>query len=225
MSRAAKCLIDDRRVPDGARLCRGCTDKLSRDLEAVPDLVADLLITVSRQDHVQAAQPGRSAGTPLVFNPGASEELADLRYYLATWTGRMAAHLGVELDIEDQPVAYAAWLGRFLRVIRHHDDAAQLSTEIHRAVAAARHAVDLAPVSSRFPVGPCPRIIEGGWFCDGDVLATITTVADEPPTMTCLRCEHVWRAEQWLRAGKQIKNRSDETGWRPRPRSRADTDI
>lgn len=219
MSAGTQCGLDDRPTPDGARLCRACTTRLARDLDAVPELVADLLITVSRQDHVQATQPRRGGGTPLAFNAGASDELTDLRYYLGSWARCMAEDLGLTFDTPDTPAAHATWLTGRLRLIRHHGAADDLSTEIGHAVAHARRAVDVEPVASRFLVGPCPRILDAA-FCDGDVLATITTTRDEPPTMACLRCEHVWRAEQWLRAGKQIKNRLDETGWKPKPRQR-----
>lgn len=210
----SSCQIDDRKVGDGARLCRRCTSDLERDLDAVPDIVADLLITVSRQDHVQAAQAGRAPGTPLAFNVDASRELTDLAAALNYWTRRYAVALGVTAPPDTNPTACAGWLLRLRRVIRHHDSAGRFSTDVHAAIRAARHATDLAPVSSRFPVGPCPQIVDAQ-FCDGTVLATITTTADEPPTMTCLRCQCVWPAEQWLRAGKRIKRRRDETGWRP----------
>lgn len=212
------CAIDRRSVADGARLCRHCTAELRRDLEAVPDLVADLLVTLSRQDHIAPGRPGRSAETPLVYNDGAARELASLHFYLSSWARCIADDTGLSLGgVTAAAAAYADWLLEHLNAVRRHDAAADLACEIYNVVRDARRATDLAAVSSRFLVGPCPLVADGA-FCDGDVLATITTSADEPPTMTCLRCEYVWEAHQWLRAGKRIKNRRDEIDWKPRPR-------
>ncbi|GAA4845570.1 hypothetical protein GCM10023201_41090 [Actinomycetospora corticicola] len=221
------CLLDQRPTGDGGHLCRGCTDRLRRDLDAVPDIVSELLVTVSRQDHVQPVRAGRSTATPLVYNPDASDELTDLAYLLGSWSRCMADDLGMKLEVPDTPdtpAAHAAWLALRLRVIRHHPAVDDLAGEIGHAVARGRRAVDVHDVASRFLVGPCPQLTDG-WFCDGDVQATITTTRDEPPTMACLRCHHTWRAEQWLRAGKLIANRRDEIGWRPPARTRAGADT
>lgn len=215
----AQCVVDRNPVGDGSRLCRVCTQALARDLHAVPDLVADLLITLSRQDRIAPQRNvGRSSTTPLVFDVVASRELRALHFYLSSWVRCLAEDNGIEARPENNATACAAWLVEHLALARRHDAADDIKYELHRAVVSARQATDIHEVSSRFPVGPCPRIIDAA-FCDGEVLATITTdTGTAPPTMACLRCEHVWPPESWLRAGKQIRNRRDETGWRPRPR-------
>ncbi|ROZ49371.1 hypothetical protein EEB13_05450 [Rhodococcus sp. WS3] len=92
-------------VPDGFDLCHECTATLVKNLQQVPGLVSDILITRSRQDRMSAGlSVGKSAETALPIrmdkfgNFPTQRPLDALTNELATWARDLAALTGEDLD-------------------------------------------------------------------------------------------------------------------------------
>jgi hypothetical protein len=148
----AECVIDGRPAPD-ARLCNGCLDALKAELRAIPDLVQQLDITLTRQARIGERNGPRSTETPLPFHAGASVDLEALRDTLHYWCKTIAEKRGVHLDADIQPDQLARWLLRYPTEAAQLEDAAELFENIHSMTKAARRTIDLAP-DRRF-LGPC----------------------------------------------------------------------
>ncbi len=160
----------------GGFLCGSCLATLRRDLEAVPDLLADLEVTVSRQDKL-ADPSGRSTDErPLPLRPGPLEARDTLTATLGAWTHHVAARTGTGTRVFGAQ-ASALWLLADLDVVRSDPDAGQLADEIGFAVVTARRAVDKR--LQRSYLGPCMNELSeharkarpGAEFCLHDLYA------------------------------------------------------
>jgi hypothetical protein len=95
-------------VIPGVRLCDKHEGALFAALTRVPALEAELAITISRQDRLQAAtEGGKSAVLPLAFSWSGAEAEWALSNTLATWAGTLAAALGLPRDERGHPADMA----------------------------------------------------------------------------------------------------------------------
>lgn len=133
----------------GGFICGSCVETLRRDLSGVPPVLADLEVTVSRQDRI--ADPERRAGNerPLPLRLGPMEARRDLLQTLGTWSAHMAQRVGIPAPIAD----CAGFLTSFLPSIQSDPLAGQLADECGYAILVAQRAVD-KPLQLIF-VGPC----------------------------------------------------------------------
>jgi hypothetical protein len=146
------CQVCTRPAPD-AQLCRSCVDQLAVELRAVPWLVDQLTITLTRQARVSDRNGGRSSENPLPFHLAASIDLETLRDGLAAWAGAVAEQRGIQVDAARDPRELARWLRRWIGELAQHPDASELHGDILAMTHAARRTIDRAP-DLRF-VGPC----------------------------------------------------------------------
>lgn len=130
-------------VPD-ATICRDCTGKLGRDLAAIPWLVEQLDLSLSRQTASERQDGGRSAETPMPYDLGASDALEMLGVVLRRWSRA----LGV-----DTRWGMSDALATHLDDLRQHADADRAVIDIGGAVAKARRTIDRRP--ERWFAGPC----------------------------------------------------------------------
>jgi len=180
----AACACCARSVGDGY-LCTDCTRALAADLTEVADLLVELEITRTRQDHIGSDDPIRRQAVDGVL-PW-KEAAAEAHWLLATttlcWCRMVLDRLGT--DHADPVGATAAqwsgWLARHVHKIRLMPDAGECSTEIGVAVDVARHAVDLPP--AQVYVGPCDGQLDGGGRCVIDLY-----VRGNADTVTCPDC-------------------------------------
>lgn len=204
---------------DGAALCRGHQQQLRSRLDEVPALLADLLVTISRQA-VMVQHAGTAAETPMVWDERAATADANLRAALARLAHATATRHTDERDRLAPAMALGAaelsrWLGRNLHTLiaiagagEHFDD---LDDAVHRA----RSAVDRPIVRSRFYVGPCPEVQgEGdaypGRACPGEVWATVPEDIDDLAYLRCQECKGRWGTVQWRRLATRIQARVQE---------------
>lgn len=140
-------------APSGDRLnlCITHTDDLTAELRAVADLVAELDITITRQNRSTAARDGaRSATTPLPWNEHASATRSNLWSTLNAWAldvsklGEDERDRLVEVDQHDI-AGVAQWLVRNMPTLRQHPEAGQAHEELIDAIRQARRAIDRAP--------------------------------------------------------------------------------
>lgn len=143
---------------DDGRLCVTHTDQLRRDLGGIPDLAAELDVTITRQNRGRPQPGGRSAERPLPYNVHTSGVRVDLETTVNAWAldvSRMGEDPRDPLRVHaahDLP-AVAAWLVRNLPTLRKHPEAAQAFDELTHAVSAGWRAVDIA--RDRIVLGAC----------------------------------------------------------------------
>lgn len=96
-------------TPTGqGRLCDRHEGELFGALTRVPAVEAELAVTISRQDRLQAAsEGGRSAVLPLAFSWSGAEAGWALTNTLTTWATTLAVALGLPLDEHGHPAALA----------------------------------------------------------------------------------------------------------------------
>ena len=200
-------------TPDGIHLCRTHTDQLSADLRRVPDIIADIEVTITRQDKLAPHTDRRStADSPLFWNERAAQAKWELGATLSAWARETAS---VDEDDRDRldalpacdPSKLARWIRRNLGALTRHPDVGQAHDELTNAVWRARRAVDHPNTRTRFQVGPCPQDINGE-LCDGQVWAFIASSDDGVSFLRCIDCDTQWDSTQWLRVGPRIYRRA-----------------
>lgn len=175
---------------DLGRLCGVHSADLTVDLRAVPGLVDDLEVTVTRQARITVdSSGGRSAERPLPWNEHASTVASVLNTTINAWA------LDVSRLGEDErdrlgaihyadTAAVADWLRRNLSGLRRHAEAGRAHDELTYAVRQARRAVD-RPIE-REVYGQCTAELEDGSSCPEYLYAP-----PGRPTVTCGGCGSV----------------------------------
>lgn len=171
-------------------LCQDCVRLLDRDLRAVPDLLVELDVTISRQDHLGGGGAyARTSEIPLPLRLNPMEVRRDLEATLFTW----AAHIALERGHLDALVhayssaAYSNYLIEMLAEVVLRPSAGQLADEIGYGVKVGRRAVD-RPQQLRY-AGPCDD-------CGRDLYANFH--ADD---IECAGCAHIYAIDarrEWL---------------------------
>ena len=152
--------------------CTNCVDGLRRDLRQIPDLLAELEVTLTRQDvtggeHIpEPPEEARTkdgppaASTALLFRPIASDVGEYLHDALATWTRHLleAMRLGEAAAIrptrtrDDRTRELAAWLERHPDAIATDPEAGALVENIRWAIEDVRRVI--FPLQLAY-YGPC----------------------------------------------------------------------
>lgn len=173
----------DRIMPGSLRICGACTAELHRELEAVPGLVEDLDIAISRQARISGGSVGgHSVEKPLPWNERASEAADHLAVILQGWARVLVASvqtlhgpvcascthpscLYADLGREPRrhPASAAWWLHRHAGALIAHPAGPDAVEEILTAVRNARYATD-SPPRDLIYAGPCNA-------CDADLYA------------------------------------------------------
>lgn len=154
-----------RPVADGAALCTTCATGLGDALREVPDLLDDLLVTLSRQDRMGAGGKAGSPDEQPAPRLDASRTLDALVNEVTTWARELAerhhleipmpVRLGQDARLHSAAVA-ADWLADHVGLVRSHPAALEAHDGITGAIAAARRRVDRpVPLAYRGPCGNC----------------------------------------------------------------------
>lgn len=86
---------------DTLPLCSPCTAKLTKDLRAVPGVIADLAVAAARQDRMTNGRlGGRSTETALPMRPAIARHLHALDNTLSTWARVVADHATLTIDTD-----------------------------------------------------------------------------------------------------------------------------
>lgn len=80
-----------------AWVCMACIEALAVDLAAIPEVLADLMITMTRQD-VGRSLPGVARERPLAYRPDAAEVGRDLHAVLSTWVRHLLESRGLSWE-------------------------------------------------------------------------------------------------------------------------------
>lgn len=170
---------------DGAYLCVTCTKHLRQDLEEVPELVAELDVTRTKQDRIGNRSGSRSNGReqPLGYRPAALEAADVLHVTLAAWCRDVAIMTDrplLDVPAED-PVACAAFLLRDTEAIRHAAGAGACLDEVRFAVRVGFRAIDR----------PAEKVYAGRCTCGTDLYGFLFR-----REIVCPGCEVTYRTEE-----------------------------
>lgn len=199
---------------DAAVICHGCTRALTATLRAVPELMRDLTVTLTKTARTRPVNgPGGAPEIdPVVvpFNVAASKVHGDLRAVLAGWarlvseerpSARKVFRRGKPLvTLDGRPVlerldhtlltckenatSMSLWLAGYVDWLRHYSGAPAFLQELRDAVAAVERVIDI-----RIPlvyVGPCTA---NG--CTEDLWAR-----HDGTTAECRGCGTVWDLDE-----------------------------
>lgn len=165
----------DHPSPNGY-LCTTCVGNLRRDLKAIPDLLADLEVTISKQDRLSEHSGRKTDDHPLPLKLGPMEAKRDLTLKLASWVLYLAARYRFTQRSDAAELAEFL-LGR-LDTIQREERAGDLADEIGYAVIQAQRAVD-KPLQLQY-AGPCDE-------CGTDLYAS-----PKAAEVKCQNCQHTY---------------------------------
>ena len=144
------------RPPHDGFLCTSCVATLRRDLKAIPDLLADLEITISKQDRLQDAEKRPTDERPLPLRLGPMEARRDLADTLYSWAAHVARRRGCTLTAHEiTPSSVSVFLLNYCGDIQDDPLAGQCADEIGYTVITAQRAVD-KPLQHVY-AGPCDQ--------------------------------------------------------------------
>jgi len=167
----------DTTIADGF-ICHNCIVALRIELRDVPDLLANLDITRSRQDQLTGPYDStRGTGDqPLPFKD-VTEVAWILHNTLAAWATDL---LGPAEALSTPDIA--RWLLLRTDTIRVHPDAGQCVEEMSHAIHHARHRID-RPDDRRQFLGPCGAQLSAGATCREELFGV-----PWKPTARCPAC-------------------------------------
>lgn len=187
-------------VGDTGRLCRTHTDGLRIDLADVPDLVAELEITRTRQNRTSAEKHGaRSTTRPLPWNEHTAQKAFELNATLNAWALDVSK-LGEDERDRLAPVHHtdtaevARWIARNLSTLRMHAEAGTAHEEITDAIHQARRSIDKP--QDQVTYGPCKNELDSGVLCEEFLYS-----APGRHTVTCRGCGAIHNTEarkEWM---------------------------
>jgi hypothetical protein len=129
-------------------------DALKTELRAIPAIVAELDVTLTRQARIGERNGPRSTETPMPFHAGASVDLETIQTTLAMWCREVVDKRGITPPHEwGDSTELSKWLLRYPTEAAQLEDAAELFENVHSMTKAAHRTIDLAP-DKRF-LGPC----------------------------------------------------------------------
>lgn len=142
-------------------LCGTCSDKLVAQLRALPGLLHELHVTLTRQARMgSGGAGGKGKERPLPFNVNASEVSDEARMTLSTWVRELA--WSDTDNLADNPRAWALWLADRIERIRGHEAAEEIADTIDYLTRQIRMAID-RPADQEF-YGRCA-------VCEADLYA------------------------------------------------------
>jgi hypothetical protein len=168
---ARECPVCERPVRDSV-LCKYCTGTLTTCLAEVPDLLAELEVTATRQAvGGPRSTAGRSAETPLPYGDRASDAAKQLTDTLTLWARVITPGTYTALTA-------ATHLRTHIHDLARHPMAEKAYDQITRARAHAYDVIDRRP--DLVPAGQCGADLDNGERC------TRTLYGD--PDRSAVRC-------------------------------------
>ena len=208
------CPIDDVPIKDMAYLCHGCTGQVRDALQAIPELMDELAIMLTKRAKVvqyrTTASTSVDEGKPMVYSEAASRAKSDLKAVLAGWARYVHEERpdrgvigyteadgqqvpiygevpGTPLTCRDTTTSISGWLIQYLPWLRRQDISPEMHREVVGEVNHIRRLID-APPATQY-IGICG-------FRWQDVTCTAElwcpVGADEA---TCRTCGVVWNVD------------------------------
>ncbi|MEV8615677.1 hypothetical protein AB0383_48630 [Amycolatopsis sp. NPDC051373] len=170
-------------------ICAGHTAELVAALKSVPDLHADLEITLARRHKVSGSTEGRrGVTTPVMFHEAASETLRALERVVWHWAHTFHS-ANKHLSSPPKTVQAACeWMARFPALIASLDGAGDMWEDLARETRNARRVIDL-PASLSYR-GECGAPLDIG------VCLQALYAPSDAVTVWCRTCGAEWDAAE-----------------------------
>ena len=170
-------------APGDVFVCTGCMDAYHGHLAAIPEIIDDLEVELTRQSRKTAGPGGRHHDQPIPFGVAASDLLHELRTILTT-SCRALALLPEDLPDDTVP-AMLTWLVHAETSIPLRVEGPDVTAGVAAWIRRARRLCD-TPAERKF-IGRC--------HCYAELYAT-----DDQPLVTCRECEGEWHVESIRRS-------------------------
>jgi len=189
MSDCERC---EKPVADTGYVCHPCTEQLGKALEFVSENAGELDTVITRQAKGSTLVGGRSAETPLPYQPEASEASDTIRNTLSTWCRAVIDDRGLDYPANTLP-AMAEFLRGQLGWLRCQPFAGQAFDELDYSCWLLRVTVDTRPELSL--LGPCQTISAEG-ICAQELRAVAGAAWVRCPT--CGTSHDTSARKKWL---------------------------
>lgn len=191
-------------ITDSAYVCRLEADRSARRWREAADLWPHVAEAAWRQTRIgERGRGGSGHEQPLPVDLPASDARWSVANTVQTWARHVAQETGADL-----PAGIASawrWLAGRTDWLRYRPYAGEVMDELDDAAALVWRTVDLPPVRSRIPVGPCPQP-----DCAGQVTAVVPAREQVPAVMSCGQCGAAWGVVEWRGVGRRILARMRE---------------
>ena len=199
-----KCPSCGSRVPDWL-LCRSCTDRLERDLTALPELMRELRTTYTRQSQAGTGNGGKGAETALVFDENAATVQDEVINTIGTWIREM--DLGDTQNLAPNMRAWCRWLLDRINRIRGHAAGGELVDEIADCVKRVKRAIDRP--ADRLYCGKCDVCQADMWARQGEDDIICQTCKNALPSVVSSYSVDVRRSAMLAAAADSLATRSE----------------
>lgn len=212
----ARCQAEDC-LPEGSRpvtrtsvLCNHCCERMVRDIREAGAGHLQLAAALSPAKSPTEKVSGRGElplPIRLIVVEVRAQILHDLRWW-CNWTARERS-LATKPN-PDNPIGMASWLTTHADWLARQPDVLALREVMAGHRRTARALRDIPADRTKFPVGPCPELVDGdddgkAW-CSGVVYAHIPVELDKPASLRCKSCGTTWE-RGWARVGARILRR------------------
>lgn len=192
-----------RHNPDGQRICRGCSDRLVRALQQLPDQHDQLARMLAPQNTGPAPKVTGTPTRPLPINPAVAEHRDQIRRVLASWAATIAAERTETPPPTPNPQNTAPWLLRRCEWALRQQWADLYAAETLQLSSGAWNL--LYPDGRRcIHIGQCVEY-RNRIRCLGQLTASVAhTDTLLPPTIDCDTCGTRHTADRWVQLGRKI---------------------
>lgn len=174
-------------VADSFYLNKRDQAKLQDQLGAVPGLIEELSITLTRQSRLQRPSPGgprrQKPASQIPFHMGASDASDELHNCLSTWVRLVCEQRAIFYREAGDMATLARWLRKNMVALALTEGAEEACDDICYRINECRRMIDLPPEDRTLPcANGC------GWILVSEVASTAT----------CQTCNICWRVSELM---------------------------
>lgn len=190
-------------------LCNHCGERMVRDINETGNAHRQLEKSLAATKTYGERVSGRGE-LPLPIRLIVVEARGQILHDLRWWCNWVAIERGYSTVASPfNPIGMASWLVTNADWLIRQPDVLALRDVMagHRRIARALR--DIPADRTRFPVGPCPELVDGdngNDCCTGIVYAHIPVELDKPACLRCKVCGATWE-RGWARVGERILRR------------------
>lgn len=190
----------------GLQLCHPCRDRLTTDINRLPNLYTDLELALIHDTPTQDERITHRKDPGLVVNQRAVTARTLIRHQLVSTTRMVIEERHLTTWPTETVPAIVTWLNPHIDWLATHEIAPDIATEYANVRAEAQR-IAYPAKTRRWFLSPC---VEEN--CDGALMVTIRSDDDLlPSAITCDKTtDHNWEPNQWLALGRRIRREGYE---------------